>query len=156
MFTRLATYALAVIVLLPETVLGIAQQSGSAGDARAMLDRAVIALKANEADALRAFNDKSNEKYHDRDLYVFCFNVTDGEFRAHANPALIGTDARATRVGNDPVGQRIFDTIKNAAEETISTVEYAAPKPGTTQPPVPKESFVTPINGLGCGVGYYK
>ena len=36
-----------------------AQSSGTAAEARTMLDNAVVALKANEATALAAFNDKS-------------------------------------------------------------------------------------------------
>jgi signal transduction histidine kinase len=120
-----------------------------------MLERAVGALKANETAALSAFNDKTNKDYHDRDLYVFCFNTGDGVFTAHANPALMGTDIRALKTGDDPLGQRIFDTTKNAPEGTISTVDYKFPKPGTTEP-VPKQSYVTRIANQGCAVGYYK
>ena len=52
-----------------------AQTSGTAAEARAMLDNAAVALKANEATALAAFNDKSNTKFRDRDLYVFCYDM---------------------------------------------------------------------------------
>src|SRR5664280_2354792 len=55
-------------------------------------------------------------------------------------------------VKDDPLGQRIFDSIK---EGTVSTVDYNFPKPGTTDP-APKESFVIKIGNQGCGVGYYK
>ena len=51
---------------------GRRQSSGTAAEAKAMLDNAVVALKANEATALAAFNDKSNTKFAYRDLYVFC------------------------------------------------------------------------------------
>jgi hypothetical protein len=30
------------------------------------------------------------------------------------------------------------------------------PKPGADKTPAPKVSFVTKVNDLGCGVGYYK
>ena len=119
-----------------------------------MLDRAVVALKANEAAALAAFNDKSNKDYHDRDLYVFCY-MNDGTFTAHVNPAMMGKDVRTIKIGDESLGQRIFDTIKNAPAGTVSTVDYKFPKPGTTEP-VPKESYVTRIGIEGCGVGYYK
>jgi hypothetical protein len=58
-----------------------AQQLGTAEDARAMLDRAVVALKSNEATALSEFNDPSNKQFHDRDLYVFCYNVSTARSR---------------------------------------------------------------------------
>jgi signal transduction histidine kinase len=152
---RVLTFALAAFALMSGGAFAIAQTSGTATEAKAMFDRAVAALKANEAAALAAFNDKNNKDYHDRDLYVFCYNMTDGKFTAHANPALMGTDIRALKVADDPLGQRIFDTIKNAPEGTVSTVDYKFPKPGTTEP-APKESYVTRIANEGCGVGYYK
>jgi signal transduction histidine kinase len=120
-----------------------------------MLDGAVAALKANEAAALSAFNDKSNQQFHDRDLYVFCYDMTDGKFTAHVNPALMGTDVRALKVKDDPLGQRIFDTIKSAPAGSVATVDYNFPKPGAADP-VPKQSFVTTVGNEGCGVGYYK
>ena len=144
--------ALAASVLLWSAVLAAAQQFGTAAEAQAMLDRAVAAVKANEATALSAFNDKSNKQFHDRDLYVFCYNMTNGTFTAHPNPALMGTDVRALKVKDDPLGQKLFEAVK---EGSIATVDYNFPKPGTTDP-VPKESFVTRVGDQGCGVGYYK
>jgi cytochrome c len=120
-----------------------------------MLDRAIVALKANEAAALAAFNDKSNNDFHYRDLYVFCFDMATGKFNAHANPALMGRDSRNIKLGGEPLGQRVFDVIKSGTEGTVSTVDYIFPRPGTTEP-VPKESYVARIGGEGCGVGYYK
>jgi cytochrome c len=146
--------AFAALALLWSAGLAGAQ-NGTAAEAKAMLASAVDALKANEAAALGEFNDKSNKKFHDRDLYVFCYNMTDGKFTAHPNPALMGTDVRALKVKDDPLGQRIFDTIKSAPAGSVATVDYNFPKPGTTDP-VPKQSFVTVVGNEGCGVGYYK
>jgi hypothetical protein len=63
---------LVTLALATSSGLVIAQQTGSAADAKTMFDRAITALKTNEAAALGAFNDKNNKQYHDRDLYVFC------------------------------------------------------------------------------------
>ena len=144
--------ALAAALLMAGAGLAAAQQLGTAAEAKAMLDRAVTELKAGEAAALAKFNDKDNKQFRDRDLYVFCFTMSDGKFTAHANPALMGTDVRALKVKDDPLGQRIFDQMK---EGTVTTVSYEFPKPGTTEP-VPKESYITRIGNQGCGVGYYK
>jgi cytochrome c len=144
--------AMAAAALLWGAAFAEAQQFGTAAEAKAMLDRAIAELKANEAAALAKFNDKDNKQFRDRDLYVFCFNTSDGKFMAHPNPALMGTDIRALKVKDDPLGQRIFDQVKEGA---VSTVSYSFPKPGTTDP-VPKESYVTRVGGQGCGVGYYK
>jgi cytochrome c len=152
---RMFTFCLSAFALLLGCAFAVAQQSGTAAEARAMLDRGVAALKANPTAAVAAFNDKNNKDYHDRDLYVFCYNMTDGKFIAHPNSALMGTDVRALKMGDDALGQRIFDAIKNAPEGTVSTVDYKFAKPGTTEA-VPKQSFVIRVANEGCGVGYYK
>jgi signal transduction histidine kinase len=152
---RMLTSGLTAFVLLLGCAFAVAQQPGTATEARAMLDRGAAALKANATAALAAFNDKNNKDYHDRDLYVFCYNMSDGKFTAHPNPAVMGTDVRALKVGDDLLGQKIFDAIKNAPEGTVSMVDYKFPKPGTTEP-LPKQSFVTRVANEGCGVGYYK
>ena len=147
----LRTSALAAVVLLCGAAIAVAQQFGTAAEAKAMLDKATAALKAGEAAAIAKFNDKAGG-FRDRDLYVFCYNVSDGKFTAHPNPALMGTDIRALKVKDDPLGQKIFDATKEGA---VTSVNYNFPKPGTTDP-VPKESFLTRVGGQGCGVGYYK
>ncbi len=152
---RIFTAALTASALLWSAGLVSAQSSGTAAEARAMLDNAVAALKTNEATALATFNDKGNTKFHDRDLYVFCYNMTDGKFTAHTNSAMMGTDVRNLKVKDDPLGQRIFDTINKSSGGSVLTVDYNFPKPGTTEA-VPKQSFVTKVANQGCGVGYYK
>ena len=52
---RLLIFALASFGLLLGGSFAIAQQSGTAAEAKAMFDRAITALKANEAAALAAF-----------------------------------------------------------------------------------------------------
>ena len=136
-------------------LLGVSLASaadGTAAEAKAMLEKAVSELKANEAAALAKFN-KPDGGFRDRDLYVFCYNAADGKFTAHPNPALMGTDVRALKEKDgSPLGQKIFDTVK---EGTITTVDYKFPRPNTTEP-VPKQSYLIKVGGQGCGVGYYK
>jgi hypothetical protein len=121
----------------------------------AMLERTVAALKSNESAALREMNDKNNKQFHDRDLYVFCITMADGNLTTTANPKLIGTDLRASKAGDDPFGQRVYDVMTSTAPGNIATIGYKFPKPGTTEY-VPKESFVTRVGDQGCGVGYCK
>jgi hypothetical protein len=148
---RILTSGLAACALLIGVAFAVAQQFGTAAEAKAMLEKAVAALKANEADALAKFNSPTGG-FRDRDLYVFCFDMTTGKFTAHVRPQLIGTDSRALKVKDQPVGQMVYDGAK---EGTITTVDYNFPKPGSDEP-VPKESFVTRVGNEGCGVGYYK
>ncbi len=152
--SRSALAAALVLALLSSAGLASAQQPGRAAQARAMLDRAVAALKVDEAMALAAFNDKSNKQFRQGDLYVFCVNMADGKLTAHPDPAMLGTDLRSTKRNDDPYGQRIYDALKSSGGGVV-TVTYSGPKPGTTLP-VPKESFLARVRDLGCGVGYYK
>ena len=147
--------ALAALVLGWSTTLVFAQQLGTAKDARAMLDRAMAALKSNEHTALSQFNDQSNKQFHNRDLYVFCFNMSDGKVTSYSAPFLIGTDVRTLTLVNDPIGQRAYDTVRAVPEGKIAILQYKLPKPGTIEPAT-KLSFETRIGNQGCGVTYYE
>jgi hypothetical protein len=130
-----------------------AEQFGTADEARAMLDRAIAALKSDEVTALRAFSDTKNKQFHDRDLYVSCFNASNGKFTAFPSPGMIGIDVRTFRLGDDPIGQRAFDAIQGTPEGAMSTMDYNFPKSGK---PALKQSLETRIGNQGCGVAYYK
>ena len=68
----------------------IAQQTtfGTAQEARAMLDKAAKAVTTDKAAALAMFNNGGGG-FKDRDLYPFCFNLSDGKF-VSAVKALMG------------------------------------------------------------------
>ena len=132
-----------------------AEQFGTAEEARAMLDRAIAALNANQARALSEFNNTKNTQLHDRDLYISCYDIADGKFTAFPSRAMIGADIREMKLQNNCVGQRAYDAIKSSAEGSIATMEYNFPKPGADKP-APKESLSVRIGNQVCGVSYYK
>ena len=125
-------------------------QFGSEKEAKAMLDRAVTALKQNKEKALEMFN-KGDGGFKDRDLYVFCANASDGVITAH--PYLKGEQLQDI-VGKKgyPVGKEI---MQSAAEGKINEVSYFWPRPGSDTP-LEKRTFYTKVVGQNCGVGYYK
>src|ERR1700734_4541184 len=87
----------AVIVLSPPA--SAQQTGGTADEARAMLMKALAAVKADEAKALEMFN-KGEGGFRDRDLYVFCVSTSDGTIVAVGNPNLkeaLGSDMRAAQ-----------------------------------------------------------
>jgi hypothetical protein len=77
--------ALVSVPLLWNVTLLSAQTTGTAAEAKALLEKAVAALKANEADALAKFP-KVDGGFRDRDLYVYCFNTTDGKVHRAREP----------------------------------------------------------------------
>jgi cytochrome c len=147
--------ALAALILGWSTTLVFGQQLGTAEDARTMLDRAIAALKSNEHTPLSQFNDQNNKQFHDRDLYVFCFNMSDGKVTSYSAPFLIGADVRTLTLVNDQIGQRAYDTVRAVPEGKIAILQYKMPKPGTIEPAT-KLSFETRIGNQGCGVTYYE
>jgi hypothetical protein len=134
------------------------QTGGTADEAKAMLMKAVSAVKADKAKALEMFNNGS-DGFLDRDLYVFCTNASDGKILAVGNPnakQLLGKDARALKDSTGKVyGVDLFAAMQKPAGE-ITEVSYMFPRPGADKTPVSKVSLVTNIGDIGCGVGYYK
>ena len=130
-----------------------AGDTGTAEEAKAMLERAVAAIETDEAAALAAFT-AGDEGFKDRDLYVFCGDAADGTTTAHgANSALVGQSLRDIKdKAGKPIGEEFYSV---AAEGEYNAVEYVWPRPGETEPS-PKTSYITKAGNQVCGVGYYK
>ena len=101
MFRKLVIGALgAVAVMFSSTAFA----QGTAAEAKAMLEKAVAAVKADKTKALDTIN-KGEGGFLDRDLYVFCFNISDGKAVAtgSSNPSgrkVIGQDVRTLKGRN--------------------------------------------------------
>jgi signal transduction histidine kinase len=122
---------------------------GTSAEAKAMLEKAVAALKADKAAALQHFT-KGEAGFKDRDLYPFC-GGPDGNFTAH--PSLVGKSLKELK---DKTGKPLGEDIYKAAQEgKLAEVSYMWPRPGTTDP-VQKVSYVTKVGDQVCAVGYYK
>jgi hypothetical protein len=138
--------------------VAFAQQTGPADEAKAMLIKAVAAVKADKAKALDMFN-KGEGGFLDRDLYVFCENVSDGKAVATGNPnrkQTLGVDVRTLKDSTGkPYGVELYAAYQKPKGE-ITEVSYMLPRPGADKTPVPKVSLATRVGDLGCGVGYYK
>jgi signal transduction histidine kinase len=131
------------------TMPAFAGDFGTAEEAKAMLEKAVAAIKADKPAALAKFT-KGEEGFKDRDLYPFC-GGPDGNFTAH--PTLVGKSMKDLKdKAGKPIGEAFYAT---ATVGSISEVAYMWPRPGQTDP-VQKVSFVTKVDDQVCAVGYYK
>ena len=141
----------AILLLLTATSVRAADpQFGTEAEARALLEKAVTAVKDNKQKALEMFN-KGEGGFKDRDLYVWCANASDGVLTAH--PWLKGEHLQEIKGKKGyPLGKEIMD---NATEGEIKQVTYWWPRPGTDTP-LEKTSFYTQVEGQNCGVGFYK
>jgi len=136
--------AAAAALILFTAVLVQAAQYGTAEEAKAMLDRAVAAVKENKAKALDLFN-KGEGGFKDRDLYVLCANASDGIITAHPTH-------KGGQLKNFPLGKEV---MRSASEGKVSEVTYPWPRPGSIKP-LEKHTFYTKVGDQICGVGYYK
>jgi hypothetical protein len=121
MSRRLLILALAALTSFVRVGSIAAQELGTPDQAKAMLDRAIAALKSDEHGALSKFNDPSDQQFHDRDLYIFCFDVSDGKITADSSNGLRGIDIRALKLKDDPMGQRAYDIAQSVPQESVRT-----------------------------------
>jgi Single Cache domain 2 len=154
----LRTFMIAAAAALTLSAAAFGEQGGTAEEARAMLDKAVAAVKADKTKALDMFN-RGEGGFLDRDLYVFCGNAINGTIAANGNPhgkKFLGTDVRKRRDSTGKAyGQKIFAAAQKPEGQITEVTGYLFPRPGDPKP-VSKNSFVTRVGDLYCGVGYYK
>jgi Single Cache domain 2 len=154
----IAAASTAVLAFSPMAFAQQPSQFGTADEAKAMLLKAVAAVKADKAKALDMFA-KGDGGFKDRDLYPFCFNLSDGKALPFANPngrSVFGQDERTLKDAKGfAFGQAFWDAAQKP-EGQVTEVSYVFPKPGTDPTPIPKTAFITKAGDLGCGVGYYK
>lgn len=150
MVMRTGTALMMAIVL---AFLGTARagEAGTEADARAMLERALAALKDDETAALAAFT-AGAAGFKAKDLYVFCVDPTGVVTANGGHPDHIGLD---THSEIDAHGKNIGDAIQAAARPgEINTATYMYPKPGSDEPAL-KNALIGQVADQICGVGYY-
>src|SRR6476620_4507756 len=137
----------AVILVLSTSTLVAAAEFGTAEEAKAMLERAVAAVKEDKAKAIDMFN-RAEGGFKDRDLYVWCANAADGILTAH--PTNKGKELRDIEgKKGSPFGKEI---MQKAAEGTIKEITYWWPRPGSDKP-LEKTTLYTKAGDQICGVG---
>jgi hypothetical protein len=159
MVRKFVVAAASVAVITLTSAASAQQTGGTADEAKAMLIKAIAAVKADKAKALDMF-DKGEGGFRDRDLYVFCMNASDGTIVANGDPNLkeaLGVDIRTAQNSTGKAfGAEIYAAIQKP-EGQITEVSYMMPRPGADDTPVAKVSLVARADDdLGCGVGYYK
>jgi hypothetical protein len=142
-----AAFAAAQVLLTP--VSAAESEFATPEEAKALLEKAVVAMKEDEAKALEAFA-TGEGGYKSKDLYVWCANASDGILTVH--PTNKGDQLRDVKGKHGaPLGQTIMD---NAAEGTIKETTYWWPRPGEEEP-LEKTTYYTKIGDQICGTGYY-
>jgi len=140
-----------VAIIVSAAQVSQAAEFGTAEEAKAMLEKVVVAVNSDKAKALEAFN-AGADGFKDRDLYPFCANAADGVITAH--PVLKGKQLRDIKDKNGfALGEEMMKVADT--EGKIGEVAYMWPRPGSDTPSQ-KVSYVTKISDQICGVGYYQ
>jgi hypothetical protein len=118
-------------------------------EAKALLEKAVTALKLDEADALEMFA-TGEDGFTEKDLYVWCANAADGILTVHpTNKGKALQDIKGKH--GAPFGETIMQT---ATEGEIKETTYWWPRPGSDEA-LEKTTYYTKVGDQICGVGYY-
>jgi cytochrome c len=155
MFRFLLWGAIALPLLLAPGLARAAEGShGTADEAKAMVDKAVVLVKQVGAEqAFAAFNDPANKDFHDRDLYVFVRSM-DGNTVAHgANKGMIGHTSLELKDADGKLYNK--EMIELAGTKGSGWVEYRWVNP-MDKKIEQKASFIEKVGDYVVGAGFYK
>jgi hypothetical protein len=151
MFLRLTISVIAVAAITSTTAYVQNASLGTPAEAKAMLEKVVISMKADPAKTVSQIN-RGEGDFRDRDLYPTCAGP-DGKNIAHPDPARIGLVQRDIK---DVTGKPYGAEFASAVEGKFTEVTYMYPRPGEDKRPVEKIGIATKVAGYTCVVGYYK
>ncbi|HSY28864.1 MAG TPA: cache domain-containing protein [Burkholderiaceae bacterium] len=149
------TIAFAVLAISFDNSALAADSKGSADEAIAMVKGAAAYLKENGREkAFAEFANTNNKQFHDRDLYVFVYDM-NGVAVAHGNnPRMVGKNLLDMKDSDGKFIIKSFIDVANTKGKGWS--DYKWPNP-ITKAVESKSSYVEKVdNDLIIGVGIYK
>ena len=148
----IAALSLSMLVL---PFLSYAADKGSKDEAVAMVKQAAALIKSAGKDkAFAAISDTNNKDFHDRDLYVYVYDL-NGVAVAHGNnPRMVGKNLIDLKDGDGkPMIKNMIDIAKSPAGK--GWVEFKWPNP-VTKVVEQKAGYVERVDDLMVGSGIYK
>lgn len=139
--------------------IGFTSQAGaveraSAAEATAMVGKAVAYLKQHGKDkAFAEFSNPANAEFHDRDLYIFVYDM-NGTAVAHGNNLkMVGKNLMEMK---DADGKPIIKSfVETANKDGKGWIDYKWPNP-VTKAVENKSGCIEKVDGLIVGSGIYK
>lgn len=131
-----------------------AGDKGTADEAVAIVKKAVAYLKDNGKEkAFSEFGNPGNAQFHDRDLYIFVYDL-NGNNLAHGNNAkMVGKNLLEMKDADGKLIIKSFIDIANTKGK--GWVDYKWPNP-VTKAVEQKSSYIEKADGLIVGCGIYK
>ena len=131
-----------------------AADKGSKDEAIAMVKRAVALIKSDGKEkAFAAISDPGNTSFHDRDLYVYVYDM-NGVALAHGNnPKMVGKNLMGLK---DNEGKMMIkELVELAKTKGSGWVDFKWPHP-VTKTVEPKAGYVEKVDDILVGSGIYK
>jgi cytochrome c len=127
---------------------------GSADEAVAMVKKAAAMIKAEGKEkAFAAFADPANKDFHDRDLYVFVYDLNGVNLAHGNNPKMVGKNLLELKdQEGKPLIRQMVDVAKTKGK---GWVDYKWPNP-VTKAIEAKSSYVEKVDDMLVGSGIYK
>ncbi|MBA5686543.1 cache domain-containing protein [Rugamonas apoptosis] len=132
-----------------------AAEKGTAAEAVAMTQKAITYIKEHGKDkAFAEFANPANTTFHDRDLYVYVYDMKGISLAHGVNPKMVGRNLLEMRDGD---GKAIVKSFIETATGPAGKgwVEYKWPNPVTKQVDL-KAGYVERSGDLIVGSGIYK
>lgn len=140
------------LLVLPTT--SFAADKGSADEAVAMTKKAVALIKsAGKAKAFAEISDPNNKTFHDRDLYIYVYDMK-GITLAHGNnPKMVGKDLIDLK---DNEGKAVIRAmIDIAGSNGKGWTEFKWPNPVSKTVEL-KAGYIEKVDNMIVGSGIYK
>lgn len=149
---RFLNFLLFSFVLIVMNLPVHAAEHGTANEAKAMVQKAIDAMKKNGIEATIAEINKRDGQYQDRDLYVVVYDVK-GKNVAHLNPKMVGKDM----IDLTDVDGKFFirERLEMVKAKGKGWQDYKFVNP-TTKQIEPKSMYVEKYEGVIVGCGIYK
>lgn len=131
-----------------------AAEKGSANEAVAMVKKAVALIKSDGKEkAFAAIADPANKDFHDRDLYIYVYDLNGVAVAHGVNPKLVGKNLLDMK---DNEGKAMIqEMVKVAKEKGSGWVDFKWPNP-VTKAVEAKSGYVERTGDLLVGSGIYK
>ena len=131
-----------------------AADKGSADEAVAMVKKAVAYMMEHGKDkAFAEFGNAANTQFHDRDLYIFVYDMNGVNLAHGNNPKMVGKDLVEMK---DHDGKFIIKGfIDMASTKGKGWVDYKWPNP-VTKAVEQKSSYIEKADNVIVGAGVYK
>lgn len=132
----------------------MASDKASANDAIKMVKKAAALVKSDGKEkAFAAFADPANKDFHDRDLYVYVYDMNGVSLAHGTNPKMVGKNLLNMK---DNEGKpMIQEMVKVAKEKGSGWVDYKWPNP-VTKAVEAKSGYVERVDDILIGSGVYK